>query len=101
MQFVRRDRARCKAITIESKVFSIYATGYVKSGKRETRVRVHAVVDFRGAPAIGGAGVSPPGTPPPTPPSGTQAPPPGGAPQGIQAALEPNAGGNVIYFRVE
>ena len=44
------------AITVESKVFSIYATGYVKSGKRETRVRIHSVVDFRGAPTVGGGG---------------------------------------------
>jgi general secretion pathway protein K len=41
------------AVTTESKVFSVYATGYSKSGKRETRVRVHAVVDFRKAPPPG------------------------------------------------
>ena len=40
-----------KMVTTESKVFSIYATGYVRSGKRESSVRVHAVVDFRGAPS--------------------------------------------------
>ena len=39
-----------KAISTESKVFSIYATGFVRAGKRETRVRIHSVVDFRGAP---------------------------------------------------
>ncbi len=41
------------AVTTTSKVFSIYATGYSKAGKRETRVRVHAVVDFRKAPPPG------------------------------------------------
>ncbi len=40
-------------ITTESKVFSIYATGVAHSGKRETRVRIHAVVDFRQAPPPG------------------------------------------------
>ena len=44
-----------KWMTTESKVFSIYSTGYVKSGKRETRMRVHAVVDFRNAPPPGQA----------------------------------------------
>jgi hypothetical protein len=98
MQIVAEDRL-IAAITVESKVFSIYATGYVKSGKRETRVRVHSVVDFRGAPAIGGQGLTPPGTPPAAAPTTT--PPPGGAPQGIPAALEPSTAGNVVYYRVE
>ena len=55
-----------KAITAESKVFSIIATGRVKSGQRDTEVRIHAVVDFRNAPnpaqllanALGPAGAS-------------------------------------------
>lgn len=46
-----------EAITTESKVFSIYATGYVKSGKRQTRSRIHAVIDMRGAPPPGTAKV--------------------------------------------
>jgi outer membrane receptor protein involved in Fe transport len=41
------------AVTMESKVFSIYATGFVRSGKHETRSRIHAVVDFRGSPPPG------------------------------------------------
>lgn len=39
-----------KSITTESKVFSIIATGYVRSGQRQTKVRIHSVVDFRNAP---------------------------------------------------
>jgi len=39
-------------LSLESKVFSIYADGYVRQGKRETRVRVTAVVDFRKAPTV-------------------------------------------------
>ncbi len=39
-----------KSISTESKVFSIYAIGVVKGYKHETRVRIHAVADFRSAP---------------------------------------------------
>jgi general secretion pathway protein K len=42
-----------RAITTESKVFSIYAEGVVPGNNRETRVRVHAVVDFRNAVELG------------------------------------------------
>jgi len=52
---LRSDEEFKKAITTESKVFSIYSTGYVRSGKLETKTRIHAVVDFRGAPPPGGA----------------------------------------------
>jgi hypothetical protein len=43
------------AITTESQVFSIYSTGYVKAGKRQTRSRIHTVIDMRGAPPPGTA----------------------------------------------
>ena len=38
------------ALKTESSVFSIYATGVVDSGRRRTLRRIHAVVDFAGAP---------------------------------------------------
>jgi general secretion pathway protein K len=105
-----------KAVTTESKVFSIYATGYVRSGKRESSVRIHAVVDFRGAPtpqdlisaALAAAGVAPQGTgggaataaPAGTAPNAANLPP--GATQGsILSALKPGPGGNVVYYRVD
>jgi general secretion pathway protein K len=50
IKFASENEAK-KAIATESNVFSLVATGYVKSGQRETKVRVHAVVDFRGAPS--------------------------------------------------
>jgi general secretion pathway protein K len=103
-----------KSLSTESKVFSIYATGKVVAGKRETRTRIHAVVDFRAAPAPGidprlqalleqsGQGTANPGGPN----QGT-----GGAqgtggsgsanPNAIAGATEPSAGGNVVYYRVE
>jgi hypothetical protein len=42
-----------KTLGVQSQVFSIYATGIVKNGRRETRTRIHVVVDLRGAPAPG------------------------------------------------
>ncbi len=44
-----------KVIAVKSEVFSIYATGYTKSGKRTTRTRIHTVIDMRGAPPPGDA----------------------------------------------
>jgi general secretion pathway protein K len=104
-----------KAITTESKMFSIYATGVVKGYKRETRVRVQAVVDFSTAPTLGGGpgglfagltgGLNPPTTPglnPPTTPGIPGAP--AGAtldPNAIAAAVRPFAGGTVVYYRVD
>ncbi len=102
-----------KAITTESKMFSIYAVGVVKGYKRVTRLSVHAVVDFRTAPA---PSVLTPGGQP-----GQQGLPPGqlgigGAPPPIQtaqsgagatdpnaiaAALQPSTGGQIVYFRIE
>ena len=105
-----------KMVTTESKVFSIYATGYVRSGKRETSVRIHAVVDFRGAPspqqllsnALSAAGIGPDGKPLAANPNGitnnvqNAGPLPPGATQGsILDALKPGPGGNIVYYRVD
>ena len=96
-----------KSITTESKMFSIYAVGVKKGYRRETRVRAHAVVDFRNAPALGaGAVPGQPGAPGatgamPNPATGTGAT--GGAqnPDAIAAANAPSTGGTVVYFRLE
>jgi general secretion pathway protein K len=103
-----------KEVTTESKVFSIYATGYVHSGKRESSVRIHAVVDYRGVPtpaqmaqqllqmlnpqAANSANTPPSGAPPPAPTAANSA---AGQQSGIQAALKPGSGGNIIYYRVD
>ncbi len=109
------------AITTESKVFSIYATGYVHSGKRESTVRTHTVVDFRGAPTpqdianqlnsalhpngTGGssAATSLPASLPGAGGSSAIGAAIGGlnGQTGIQGALKPGAGGNVIYYRLD
>lgn len=100
------ERELLKVITTESKVFSVYATGRVSSGKRETAVRVHAVVDFRGAP-----------TPEEmlkqaeerlknlTNPSAATEPeddelPEGATEDAISGAFQPDPGGNILYYRV-
>jgi general secretion pathway protein K len=102
-----------KMVTTESKVFSIYATGYVRSGKRETSVRIHAVVDFRGAPspqqliaralagAASGTGSGGAGN------TGTTSTDPNGANSqaatmnSLIDALKPGPGGNIVYYRVD
>ncbi|HKY35996.1 MAG TPA: type II secretion system protein GspK [Polyangiaceae bacterium] len=102
-----------KMISVESKLFSIYATGVVKSGKRETRVRIHAVVDFRNAPPPGAAtplnqlsqAVSQLNASGAAPTPATPAP--GAAPnlndpnQLLAALLKPTPGGSIIHYKVE
>lgn len=108
-------------IKVKSDIFSIYAKGVVKSGKRETTTRIHAVVDFRGAPPPGQGrqttdvgmlmgGMSAAGTegsPAPTaaPSAAPQNLPPGidpslFTPESIMAALQASAGGHIIYYRI-
>jgi general secretion pathway protein K len=97
------DREFDKGLSLESKVFSIYAEGHVRQGKRETHVRLLAVVDFRKAPTVQdllsqvSAGPAP-GTPaPPTPDDGTTT---DDDTTGISGAMVPSTAGRVVYFRV-
>jgi general secretion pathway protein K len=72
-----------KALSTESKVFTLIATGRVKSGQRDARVQIRTVVDFRAAPspaqlltnvaAAANGGQVPPGLQAPAtpPPAGT------------------------------
>jgi len=103
----RSDAEAQKGISTTSKVFSIVVTGFVKAFKRQTRVRIHAVVDFRKAPApwdikkaydqqqatglIAPDRVLPPGTVN----TGEE-----DEPNRIGAVLQPNPDGRVIYYRV-
>jgi general secretion pathway protein K len=85
-------------------MFSIYAVGVKKGYKRETRVKLHAVVDFRTAPPLGTPGA--PGTPQagtPTTTTGTTTTTTTGpaSADAIAAALKPSSGGQVVYFRAE
>jgi general secretion pathway protein K len=96
-----------KQITTESKMFSIYAVGIKKGYRRETRVKVHAVIDFRSAPGLGQAGPGVAGGAAsanplaPMPPPQGAVPPAGAGSDAIAAANAPSTGGQVVYFRVE
>jgi general secretion pathway protein K len=91
-----------KSISTESKVFSIYTVGVVKGYKRETRVRIHAVVDFRAAPTLadlasavaGVAGATSTTKPTTTTTSETDA-------NALQSALQPSIGGQILHFTIE
>lgn len=93
-----------KSLSTTSKVFSIYAVGAVKGFRRETRVKIHTVVDFRGIdPLVSGGAPAPSSSARPgsTPPGGSQVTTPGATSSSIASALQPNVGGNVLYFEIE
>jgi len=93
-----------KTLGVQSQVFSIHATGIVKSGRRETRTRIHAVIDLRGAPEpgaylinlatnlgmLGSAGVA-----------STAAPSASASATASASSLStgPQSDGNVVYYR--
>ena len=81
-----------KTITTESKVFSIYAIGIIKGYKRETRLRIRTVVDFRNAPNL--SSVQPPTGP------GSPSQPPQGSSSSTKLVM-PATAGNVIFFRID
>ncbi len=109
-----------KAISSESKVFTFIATGYVKTGKRETRVKIDAVVDFRQAPSpaqllanqVGTQGAKALGLPNPTGTGGagglgtpassstSELPYPGFSPDGLPGGLPPGAttDGDIVFL---
>lgn len=113
-----------RAVTTESKVFSIYAEGVVPGFNRETRVRIHAVVDFRNAvelgttnpinaaSASGGTGAGPlGGLLPQNVGANANAQAPGASSSSsssgqptdadIMAALASDPAGAIVYYRIE
>ncbi|MET0409963.1 MAG: type II secretion system protein GspK [Polyangiaceae bacterium] len=96
-----------EGLATRSQVFSIYADGYLKSGKRATHVRVTAVVDFRDAPTVqdlinqvtGQTGQAQAGatTPGATPNESGDAVT---NPNAIGGALKPSTAGRILYYRV-
>jgi hypothetical protein len=89
-------------LALESKVFSIYADGYVRQGKRETRVRIMSVVDFRKAPSVEdllaqATAAAAPAAPATEDGESTEAEASG---LGISGALVPSTAGRVVYYRV-
>jgi general secretion pathway protein K len=90
-----------KSISTESKVFSMYAVGVVKGYRRETRVKIHTVVDFRTAPSLLGGQTG-------APPTGSTAAGTTGAgstssqeANSIALALQPSVGGQVLFYDIE
>jgi general secretion pathway protein K len=93
-----------KSITTESKMFSIYAVGVKKGYRRETRVKVQAVVDFRNAPnlAAPAPAANPLAATATTPAAPTAAATAASASADAAAAAnQPSTGGTVVYFRIE
>lgn len=96
-----------KSVTTESKMFSIYAVGVIKGYKRETRTRIHAVVDFRSAPGLSGTGALPGATggtgttPAPAGSAGVPGMEGAAGADAIMAATRPSTGGQVVYYRIE
>ena len=94
-----------KSITTESKMFSIYAVGVKKGYRRETRVQLHAVVDFRNAPSLAAPApaANPLGGPAPAPTAAATAAASTAAANtdAIAAANAPSTGGTIVYYRVQ
>lgn len=100
-----------RVISTESSVFSIYSTGVVESGTRRTIRRIHAVVDFRGAPKppdlsqlLGEGGQLEQGQDLRDAVNGLQPEaqlPEGATEDAIAGAYRPSPGGRIIYYRNE
>jgi general secretion pathway protein K len=104
-------------IGVLSKMFSIYAEGVVPGFKRTTRVKIHAVVDFRSAQEIGDSFTPIAGgtTAPPPPQQVLSAPRPGAlgqtggsnqaagqaTPEQLAAVMAANPAGSIVYWRLE
>lgn len=92
-----------KTIATESKVFSVYAAGIKKGYKRDTRVGIHAVLDFRTAQATAASGMgSASGTGMPSAvPSGAASGSvsASGAAGTVAGLVQPATGGTLLYYR--
>jgi general secretion pathway protein K len=88
-----------KTITTESKVFSIAAIGVIKGYKRETRLRITTVVDFRKAPDLSTTAPSPSSSTGAAGTNGTL--PSSSSSSAAQQLVQPATAGNVIYFRID
>ncbi len=97
----KSDAEFAKTITTESKMFSIYAIGIVKGYRRETRVKIQAVVDFRNAPPPTALPIPGQAGGPGAPGSSQPPRPAGSSPDAIAAALRPSTGGQIVYYRIE
>ena len=103
----KSDAEMAKTVSTESKIFSIYAEGIVSHPRRETRVRVHTVVDFRQSQSLSSLSAGPSGFGAADPASGALPPAPGASadgtitPESLLGAIHKDPAGTVLYHRVE
>jgi general secretion pathway protein K len=90
-----------KSISTESKVFSMYAVGVVKGYKRQTRVRIHAVVDFRAAPSLAGLMSTTGAAATQAASAAAQSTSGQTGSNAIAAALQPSIGGQILYYSID
>ncbi|MBL9023779.1 MAG: general secretion pathway protein GspK [Myxococcales bacterium] len=93
-----------KAVQTESRVFSIYVDGVVPGRHRETRVRLHDVVDFRSANELGASAAEDTEETKNKNPDATASAAPSNeplTPEQIAAALASDPLGVIIYHRIE
>ena len=100
----RSPAEMAKIVTTESKMFSIYSTGVVPGQGRETRVTIHAVIDFRHATTVAdvatanqaaATGAVDPSAP--TTVTGIN----GATLDPVTAQIATSPAGNVVYWRVQ
>lgn len=98
-----------RSITTESRVFSIYAEGVVPGRNRQTRARIHTVVDFRSANELGvaadeqaeGLGEAAGKAPKTTDEEDTASTTTDPTPEQLAAAAASDPMGIIIYHRLE
>jgi len=90
-----------KSISSRSNFFSIYAEGVVPGNKRETRVRIHTVIDITGAQALSEAlsNLNNPGSTGGS--AGTTTNLGQAAAGSYEQTLRTNPAGTVVYWRIE
>ncbi len=88
-----------KTIATESKVFSVYSAGIKTGYKRDTRVGIHAVLDFRTAPPIGAAGSNNSAMAGSTAAAGSTGTSASGAAGTTAGLVQPATGGILVYYR--
>lgn len=97
----RSPAEMAKIVTTESKVFSVYSTGVVPAQGRETRVTVHAVIDFRRAMTLSAlaklGATSADGSDAASSVSGLN----GTTLDPVMAQIAVHPAGNVVYWRME
>ncbi|AUX49067.1 general secretion pathway protein GspK [Sorangium cellulosum] len=97
VKFKGTDREMLKLLGNETKFLSIYADGIVPGNKRETRVRIHAVLDLTGAKKLEELDPADPNSPG----AGGTSTAAAAAPDAYEQTVRSNPAGTIIYYRME